>query len=67
MKCGKSINLLNAIVIGLILFNIYSYIMGDLRGLNLMILGSIQVLLIGFINSVHHWWTTYIEDEDIAE
>ena len=67
MKSGKGIQLLNAILIGLILFNIYSYITGRLQGLNLIILGSVQIIMIGFINSVHHWWVTHIEDQDIVD
>ena len=67
MKRGKSINLLNAVFIGLIFFNIYSFLTGRLPRLNLMILGSVQILLIGFINSVHHKWINHIEDEDIIE
>ena len=65
MKRGKSITLLNAVLIGLIIFNIYSYMTGRLPRLNLMILGSVQILMIGLINSVHHLWMTHIEDEDI--
>ena len=67
MKSGKGIQLLNAILIGLILFNIYSYITGRLQGLNLIILGSVQIIMIGFINSVLHWWVTHIEDQDIVD
>ena len=67
MKWDKSINLVNAVLIGLILFNIYSFITGRLPKLNLMILGSVQIFLIGFINSVHHSWVNHIKDEDIME
>lgn len=67
MKRGKGIHILNAILIALVLFNIYSYMTGRLQGLNLAILGSVQILMIGIINSVHHLWITHIEDQDIAE
>lgn len=65
MKMDKGIHVLNALLIGLILFNIYSYIMGSLAGLNLIVLGSVQIFMIAFMNGVHDWWMTHIEDEDI--
>ncbi len=67
MKRVKSIHILNGILIGLVLFNIYSYTSGRLEGLNLAVLGSVQILMIGIINNVHHMWITHIEDQDIAE
>ncbi|WP_148630614.1 hypothetical protein [Bacillus sp. E214] len=67
MKRGKSIHILNGLLVVLIIFNIYSFITGRLQGLNLAILGSVQILMIGIINSVHHIWITHIEDQDIVE
>ncbi len=67
MKRGKGIQVLNAILIGLIVFNIYSYITGRLQGLELAILGSVQIVMIGFINSVHHSWIAQIEDQNIVD
>ncbi|QFK72861.1 hypothetical protein F7984_17340 [Pradoshia sp. D12] len=67
MKRGKSIHILNGLLVVLIIFNIYSFITGRLQGLNLAILGSVQILMIGIINSVHHMWITHIEDQDIVE
>ncbi|OCA84681.1 hypothetical protein [Bacillus sp. FJAT-27986] len=67
MKRGKSIHILNGLLVVLIIFNIYSFITGRLQGLNLAILGSVQILMIGIINSVHHMWITHIKDQDIVE